>query len=365
MSAPASPGKQRRLLIYGATGYTGRLLAAEARARGLDAVLAGRRRERLQPLAEALGLPFRVASVADRDGLAGAFADAAVVVNSAGPFDVTAAPVLAACLSARAHYLDVAGELPVIERLSHRSGEAAAAGVMIMPGAGFVYAASDFLAAHVAAGLPSAKYLRLGFSRGDTISRGSFASMLQLAGDAVPIRRNGELRFVAAGRLHRAFDYGQGERDSMAIPWPDAFSAFHTTGIPNIEAYLEAPAWMRSAYGLTSALMAPLRATPARHALEALSALWPDGPSEAEREATPKVVVAEAEDPWRRIVSARLHTPNVYTFTQRCVMAIVERVLAGEARPGFRTPAEVFGPDFVLGLPGVRREDAGQPRLPQ
>jgi short subunit dehydrogenase-like uncharacterized protein len=365
VSAPASPGKQQRLLIYGASGYTGRLLAAEARARGLDTVLAGRRRERLQPLAEALGLPFRVAPVKDRDALARAFADAAVVVNSAGPFDVTAGPVLAACLSAGAHYLDVAGELPVIQRLSRCSAEAEAAGVMVMPGAGFVYAASDCLAAHAVARAPHAKYLRLGFSRGDWISRGSLASMLQLAGDAVPIRRNGELCFVAPGRLQRAFDYGEGERISMAIPWPDAFSAFHTTGVPNIEAYLEAPLWMRSAYGMASALMAPLQASPARRALDALSALWPDGPSEAERAATPKVIVAEVEDPWRRIVSARLHTPNVYTFTQRCVIAIVERVFAGEARPGFRTPAEVFGPDFILGLPGVRREDAGQPRLPQ
>jgi short subunit dehydrogenase-like uncharacterized protein len=118
---------------------------------------------------------------------------------------------------------------------------------------------------------------------------------------------------------------------------------------------------MRSAYGFSPALMTSL----ARRGLESLSALWPDGPSDRERELTPKVVVAEAEDPWRRIVSARLRTPNVYTFTQQCVLAIVERVLAGESRPGFQTPAKVFGPDFILRLAGVHREDAGRPRLPR
>ena len=359
----ASASRTRRLLIYGAGGYTGRLLAAEARARGLDAVLAGRRADRLTPIAERLGLPFRVCAVDDPGELARAFADVAVVVNSAGPFEVTARPVLEACLRVGAHYLDVAGEIGVLRELSRRDAEAARAGVMVMPGAGFVCAASDCLAAHVAAHLPDAKYLRLGFSRGDRISRGSLASMFGLAGRAVPIRRDGKLRAIPAGSLQHAFDYGRGESVSMAVPWPDAFASFRTTGIPNIAGFLEADVFTRSAYRLASGLAAPLLAGPARRLLEALPALVPDGPSEAERAATPKVVVAEVEDGYRRVVTARLHTPNVYTFTRHCTIAIAERALAGEVRAGFRTPAEVFGPDFVLGLPGVWREDAQRPRL--
>ena len=84
---------------------------------------------------------------------------------------------------------------------------------------------------------------------------------------------------------------------------------------------------------------------------------WPDGPSETERAATPKIVVAEAEHVYGRRVAARLFTPNVYSFTRDCVIVIAERALNGDARAGFWTPAGLYGPDFILDLPGVRRED--------
>src|SRR6185437_4710039 len=164
------------LVVYGASGYTGRLIVAEARARGLDVAAAGRSRDRLA----GLGAPVRVAAVDDGEALAAAFAGARVVVNAAGPFHMTAAPVLAACLKAGAHYLDVGGEGPVFEALARYDAAARRAGVMVMPGA---------------------RRLWLGFSRGDAISRGSLASMLDLADSQVTIRRGGRLVAVAAGSL--------------------------------------------------------------------------------------------------------------------------------------------------------------------
>ena len=352
-----------KLVIYGASGYTGRLLAAQAGGRGLDVVLAGRDGAKLAPLSQQFGFPSRVAAVDDRDALISALVGAGVVVNCAGPFDATARPVCEACLSVGAHYLDVGGESRVFAALYDYREAAARAGVMILPGAGFVMAASDALAAHVVSRLPNVRHLWLAVSREASISRGSFASMLELPDGFAPIRRRGKLVAVPAGSLTRRFDFGQGAREAVIIPWPDPFSAFLTTGVPNIEVYLEADPFSRLVLR-ASALFAPaLRLTPARKTLEALTPLWPDGPSEAEREASPKVLVAEAEDVYRRRVAARLFTPNVYTFTGDCVIALVERILAGDARAGYGTPAGVYGADFVLGLPGVRREEAGAPRL--
>jgi short subunit dehydrogenase-like uncharacterized protein len=82
-----------------------------------------------------------------------------------------------------------------------------------------------------------------------------------------------------------------------------------------------------------------------------------EGPSEVQRAATPKVIVAEVEDRYRRRVRGRLHTPNAYTFTAVAALAIAQRVLEGEARAGFQTPAAVYAPDFILGFEGVRREE--------
>jgi short subunit dehydrogenase-like uncharacterized protein len=343
-----------RFAIYGASGYTGRLLAAAARARGLDAVLVGRNRDKLAAVGGSF--PVRVAEVGDAAALRAAFADCALVVNSAGPFPRTAKPVLEACLAAGAHYLDVAGEAAVFADLHRYDAAAQRKGVLVMPGAGFVVAAGDALAAHVVARLPDATRLKLGFSRSDPISRGSFASMLDLADGYAAVRRGGRLVASPAGGLTHAFDFGAGPSEATLAPWPDAFTAYLTTGAPEIEAYLEADVVSRAAFRVVSSLAPAL--PKAREAAEALAALGPDGPSPEARAAHPKVVVAEAEDVYRRRAVARLFTPNVYSFTADCVTALAQRALAGDVKPGFWTPAGLYGPDFVLDLPGVRRDDA-------
>jgi short subunit dehydrogenase-like uncharacterized protein len=345
------------LLIYGATGYTGRLLAAQAKHRCVETILAGRDPARLRTLAQSMGMPYRVMPLDDGAALDAALRDVTVVVNSAGPFEVTAVPVVEACLRTRSHYLDVAGEIPVLQQIYGYDAVATQWDVMLMPGAGFVIAAADCLAAHVARLMPNADTLRLAFSRGDHVSRGSLTSMVGMIGDVVPVRRNGVLCGVPVGRLQRTFDYGAGPRVSMAVPWPDIFTAWHTTGIPNIEGYLEADIIRRSAYQAMSFIAEPMRLPIVQGMLGRLVKAWPEGPSEAQRAATPKVIVAEAESPYRKTVTARLYTPNVYTFTYVSVIDIAERVLRGEVRPGFQTPAAVYGPDFILGFNGVRRED--------
>lgn len=346
-----------RLLIYGASGYTGRLLAARACRRGLNAVLAGRTRSRLEAVAQATALPYRVFGLEDPTKLDAALFDVEVVLNAAGPFAATARPVVEACLRTGKHYLDVSGELPTFQRLHGYDEPARAAGVMVMPGVGFVVAASDCLAAHVAACMPQARYLRLALSRTGLVSRGSYTTMLGLVREGVSIRREGRLCAVPVGKLERGFDYGEGERVSTAVSWADVFTAYHTTGIAHIEVYMEADTWTRWLYELAACFAEPLRLTPLQKLLELQARAWPEGPSEGRRAAAPRVIVAEAEDRFRRRARALLHTPDGYSFTPLSALAIAERVLAGDFRAGFQTPAGVYGADFVLVLEGVRRED--------
>jgi short subunit dehydrogenase-like uncharacterized protein len=349
-----------RLLIYGATGYTGRLLAARAARLRLNAIIAGRSPSRLEVVARTMNLPYRVLTLEDRVGLDAGLSDIEVVINASGPFATTAWPILAACLRTGTHYLDVNGELPVFQQMHRYDGQARSAGVMVMPGVGFVVTATDCLAAHVTAHMPEAQYLRLAVSRTDLISRGSYTTMLGLVREGVSIRRHGRLHAVPVGQLERGFDYGAGERGSTAVSWADVFTGYLTTGIPNIEVYVEAGIWVRLFYQLTAYFAEPLRLTPVRKLLELQARVWPEGPSEEQRAAAPHVIVAEAEDRYRRCVRARLHSPHGYTFTQLSALAIAERVLAGEVRAGFQTPAGVYGPDFVLSLEGVRREDVSR-----
>src|SRR5216110_3461492 len=99
--------------LYGATGRTGTLIAERAVAAGHRPLLAGRDAERVRPLAERLGLPWAAATPEDLWRVLG---DSQLVLLAAGPFESTSGPVLDACLRAGVHYLDIAGEIDVIEQ---------------------------------------------------------------------------------------------------------------------------------------------------------------------------------------------------------------------------------------------------------
>src|SRR5688500_19772974 len=133
------------LAILGVTGYTGRVVVAEARRAGLELRLVGRRREALEEVA-APGEEVRVADAGDEDALRAAFEGAAVVASLAGPFlEVGLAPVRAA-VAAGAHYLDTTGEQEFV-RLVHDEIEAE---TVVLPAFGFDYVPGD-LAARLAA----------------------------------------------------------------------------------------------------------------------------------------------------------------------------------------------------------------------
>src|SRR5690242_4394080 len=97
-------------VIYGATGFTGRLMLDGALALGLRPVLSGRDEGRLGALAEQLGLEYRVARLGDPAALDEALRGMRVVLHAAGPFSETSRPMVDACLRAGVHYLDITGE---------------------------------------------------------------------------------------------------------------------------------------------------------------------------------------------------------------------------------------------------------------
>jgi short subunit dehydrogenase-like uncharacterized protein len=342
-----------RWMIYGATGYTGRLLAGRARARGLAPLLAGRDEARLRRLATSLGFEYRATRLDDPAALARLLQGSSLVLNAAGPFVATAGPLAAACLATRTHYLDVTGEPAVFAALARRDEEASRRGVMLLPGAGFVVTATDCLAAHVARRLPGAVSLRLAISRPAFAGRGTLRTALRGLGPGFHVRRSGRLVLLRS-RLERGFDYGRGLRTSLAVDWADAVTAFGTTGIPDIEVYLELLPWEREAVLMSRAFAGWLRSPLGRALLRADEAL-PESP--AGRRRARCVAVAEAEDRAGRCAVSRLHTPDGYSFTAEAALAMVERVLAGELTAGFQTPARVYGADFVLGLDRVVRED--------
>src|SRR3954454_24983048 len=97
--AVAQMSGDSRILLYGAYGYTGRLTAELAAAKKLDVVLAGRNKEALVGLGDRLSLPTRVVGLDAAMQLSEALKDITSVVHTAGPFAVTSAPMLNACMA--------------------------------------------------------------------------------------------------------------------------------------------------------------------------------------------------------------------------------------------------------------------------
>jgi short subunit dehydrogenase-like uncharacterized protein len=344
------------VLIYGATGFTGTLIAKELVARGLQPILAGRGSARLQARAQLHRLPQRTAALDDARALRDMLDGVDVLLNAAGPFRKTAPPLLEVCLERGVHYLDVSGEFAVFEALASRGAAAKQRGIMLLPGIGFDVVATDCAAALAAALVPRATSLWLALSGLDSISRGSAATVFDQYGQLVMVRREGRLVKVRPGELVREVDFGSGRQRVTAITWGDVSSAYYTTGIPDITVYYEATPMVELGLRLNR-YGSWLFNTPGWKLWQGAGVrLLPPGPTSAQRARGGAVVVAQACDDIGNQSSVRIRTPEVYSFTASTSAAIVDRVLAGQFEPGFQTPAGLYGPEYVLSLPGVVRD---------
>jgi short subunit dehydrogenase-like uncharacterized protein len=346
-----------RYLVYGANGYTGRLVARLAASRGEHPVIAGRAADEVGRLAKELALEHRVFALDDASAVDRGLEGMAVVLHCAGPFSRTYQAMADACLRTRTHYLDVTGEAVVFEALAARDAEARQAGVMLLPGSGFDVVPSDCQALHLKNRLPTATRLSLGFQPVGGLSRGTATTMIENLHRGGLVRRGGRLVSVPAGWKTREIDFGRGPRTAMTIPWGDVATAWYSTGIPDIEVYMAAPARVRIATRL-SRFVAPLLATRwFQDRARARIRSGPPGPTDEQRARGRSLLWGEASDDSGRRVVSRLQGPEGYTLTAQAALAIVGKVLGGEAPVGYQTPAKAYGADFVLGLEGVSRTD--------
>jgi short subunit dehydrogenase-like uncharacterized protein len=356
-SRPSPDSARPRWMIYGATGYTGELIAREAVRRGLSPILAGRTAPAVEALGRELGLEaraFALDELRDAGRAAAALAGAAAVLHCAGPFVRTSAPMAAACLAHRVHYLDITGEIEVFEAVLAQGPAAREAGVVLLPGAGFDVVPSDCLACRLAGALPGATELDLAFvSTHPGMSRGTMKTMIESLPHAGAVRKGGRIVGVPIAYDVREIEFGCGRRWAMTIPWGDVSTAYHSTGIPNIRVYIGAGRGaVRRARRLVPLL--PLAAwKPAKRLLQRAVNLRPSGPDEEARRTARVYLWGEVRDGAGHAATATLETPESYQLTAVAAVTAVERVVAGAVPAGSWTPGRAFGPHFVAELPGV------------
>lgn len=317
------------LLIYGATGYTGRMAAERVKALGLSFEIAGRNHARLVALAAQLHVPFRVFD-ADADA-AGSLSGISLLLNFAGPFAHTAAPLMRACIDAGVDYLDITAEINVYRLAEQLGGEAASHQVMLLPGVGWDVVPTDSLAVHVAKRVEKPFALSIALQVPGSMSRGSALSVSEIMGAGVMARVDGEL-VATPDATPREFDFGEGPVLCVPLSFGDLVTGWHSTGIPNIAMFVHI-----SGDAFPEGDLSQL----------------PDGPTQAQREAHPARAVVEVIGVDGAIARSVIETLNGYSYTPLAAVEAARRVLTGERQPGFATPANVFGGEFAESIEGT------------
>ena len=339
-------------LLYGATGYTGELIAREAASRGQRPILAGRNGSAVERLGRELGCAARAFALDDEQAIARHLDGVSLVLNCAGPFSATARPMMQACIASRAHYLDITGEVDVFELGYAFDAAARDANVIVCPGVGFDVVPSDCLAATLGAALPDATHLALGFDSRSPPSRGTAKTMIEGLKTGSRVRADGRIVSIPLASRVRDIDFGEGRKLAIAIPWGDVSTAFRTTGIPNIEVYIPAsPGAVRRMQGLNRWRWL-LASAPVQWWLKRRTERAPAGPDTQLRERTPVLLWGEVRNAAGRTVVGRMRVANGYTVTVHASLGLVERILGAPPRGGFHTPSQIVGADFAARLPG-------------
>lgn len=343
----------KRWMIYGANGYTARMIVDAAVARGLKPILAGRDRDALDALAQPHGLTRRVFALGDAADVARHVEDVDVVLNCAGPFSRTCEPLLDACLAGNTHYLDITGEIDVFA-LCHRAHKRAEhAGIVVFPGTGFDVVPTDCLAAMLRQRLPDATHLVLAFEAAGGPSPGTARTSVEGMAKGGRARIDGELVEVPLAWKSREFVRADGTaRSAMTIPWGDVYTAFVSTGIPNIETYMAVPARTIARMRMLRHLRPLLALGPVQTFLQRRAGSTP-GPDRERRQRSGSTIWGEVTNASGQQSRLAMTGPNGYELTVTASLGIVEHLLATTPAGGYYTPSMLMGADYVLGLPGV------------
>jgi short subunit dehydrogenase-like uncharacterized protein len=350
------------IAVYGATGYTGRLVVAELAGAGADFIIAGRNPDRLEALRSELGLEARAvpASLEDPGALRDLLSDCAVVINCAGPFVLHGEPVLRAAVETRTHYLDTTGEQPWMRLAFERYGAAAAdAEVAVIPAMGFDYVPGDMIAALTAEGMGEVDEVTVAYGWFDfQPTRGTMQTTLEiLSGEAVEWRK---LQWLPAEKplAGASFDFPApiGRQRMLRYPAGEQITVPRHVATRRVRTLLTA-----STFAPTPRL-APLMQllarptgvalrTPLKRAVQAAVARLPEGPSEEQRAACSYTIACEVSR-GTEIRRGALHGRDTYGITAALIArGALEAAGAGFSGRGALAPAEAFDPkEFLAGL---------------
>ncbi len=325
-----------KIAVYGASGFTGGLAAAELGRHGLSPVLVGRNAERLRKAAADAGVAdaeIRVAGLDDPVVLAAAFAGCDAVVNAAGPFALWGEPVVRAAIAAGCHYVDTAGEQGYIRRILETVGpDAERAGVTVVPAMADDGGPGDLIAHLTARELANvADLLVVDARRPGAASRGTARSMAA-AFDAGPLEyADGTWRAATGGAPSITVP---GEADEVAL------APFALPGVVTVPRHVRAGRVRSGIRAEVAELFASLTPDVVDSVPEVLD--------EEARSTTRWLMLVEAVDGTGGRARGWVTGPDAYGLTAVIAVEGARRLVTDGAPAGALSPAQAFDPAGFL-----------------
>ena len=342
-------------LIYGASGYTGKLIVELSIKKGLKPVLAGRTESKIKPLADKFGLKYLIFDLDNIENIVQNIENSPLVLNCAGPFSRTAKSIVEACLISKTHYLDITGEIEVFEMIKSYDSKAKKNGIILVPGVGFDVVPTDCIAKYLSNKLPNSTHLELAFtSVGGSISHGTVTTMIESLGNNGFVRENGIIISKPMGYKGKWIDFGSIKQFAMTIPWGDISTAYSTTGIPNIETYVGVS---ESAYYVMKLqfLFNPiLRTKFVKNLLQKYVDDKITGPNDSHFQNGKSLIYGKVTNAMGELVEGRLETLEGYRLTAEASVLITQKVLKLKGISGYQTPAGLFGHELILEIEGSK-----------
>jgi short subunit dehydrogenase-like uncharacterized protein len=346
---------QNQFLLYGANGYTGKLIAKLAAGYNLQPILAGRTEVNIKALAEELQLPYRIVDLGNKAALENALSEVKLVLHAAGPYAYTAKQMIEACLITGVHYIDINGDIAVFEMLKKYDAAAKEKNIMVMPGVGFDVVPTDCIALQLKNKMPDATHLKLAFaSVGGGLSHGTAITMASKIGEGGAARENGKIVRKPLGQKGIWVDFSGKKLFVMTIPWGDVSTAYTTTGIPNIETYTGMAPKVYKMLKLQWAFNWLLRTEFVRNIIRKKIKAKPAGPSDEQRKNSSSLVWGEVSNAAGEKLTAAISCLDGYTLTAHSSLLISQKTLEGNFKTGYQTPAGCYGENLVMELPQTK-----------
>jgi short subunit dehydrogenase-like uncharacterized protein len=338
----------KRIMVYGATGYSGTLISQKSKEYGLHIIIAGRNEQKLKQLSSVTNYEYRVFSLDDPDSIIKAISDIDIVLNVAGPFIDGLPLFVQSCINCKKHFIDLAMDP---DTLAKYDSEAKQNEVMILSGVGHAFLPLDSLGGFLFEKMPDAEKLSMYIAGMNTMSRGTAKSNIALIKYGIHHRKNSSLFRIKDIKYCK---FTSNNTTKSFIPSSFGVSTLsYSTNIPTIESYFEATPAVKPFIFIIKYLSWLFRTSFMQKVMEKKINNLPSGPTEEERQSGSIEYVAIIENKNGKKLTATLSTPEAYKTTYLTTLEVL-KMIDTNIHPGFQTPYRVFGYNIINSIGGCK-----------